>query len=159
MIVRWWREDAFDDRRTGEKFPKAQVSVSTGKMERSTGSRFTNRSSSRHISCWLLISRTFKIEILESYDLAPGGRQLQTSLQLRRPVGCVSTWLTNTWSVFICTDDDGDDVMIDGDDDDHGDDGAIDGDDQLLQRWRCSSSPTASCPTSPLTGGSTQAIR
>ena len=130
MIVRWWREDAFDDRRTGEKFPKAQVSVSTGKMERSTGSRFTNRSSSRHISCWLLISRTFKIEILESYDLAPGGRQLQTSLQLRRPVGCVSTWLTNTWSVFICTDDGGDDVMIDGDDDDHGDDVAIDGDDQ-----------------------------
>ena len=66
--------------------------------------------------------------MLESYDLALGGRQLQTSLQLRRPVGCVSTWLTNTWSVFICGD--GDDVMLDGDGDDHGDDGAIDGDDQ-----------------------------
>ena len=45
-------------------------------------------------------------------------------------MGCVSTWLTNTWSVFICGDDDGDDVMIDGDDHDHGDDGAKDGDDQ-----------------------------
>ena len=72
-----------------------------------------------HADCW-------SAGHWRSYDLAPGGRQLQTSLQLRWPVGCVSTWLTNTWSVFIC----GDDVMIDGDDDDHGDDGAIDGDGQ-----------------------------
>ena len=152
LIKRLWDdEDAFGDRRTGERSPRAQVSVSTGKMERSTGNRFTNRSSSRHISCWLLISRAMKIiwsrtrwTATTDFTSTPMASGLCLDLAHQYLVSVYLWWWCYDrwwwwwswrwwchrwwWST-------------------------------LLQRWRCSSSPTASCPTSPLTGGSTQAIR
>ena len=123
-------------RRTGERYLKAQVWACTGRTGRSTGSRSTNRLNRITITmCKNSLLSIARGKMCKT--LVWGWRQLSAPFQLWRAMGGLQAWLPNSWlgwqSLWWWP--------------------------LTLQRWRCSSSQTASCQSCPQTDGNIQAIR